>query len=312
MDFSAYIASGTLALAEGAVVERVARDPTLSLDPHIGSGGLIYDPRGRARLAEIHGQYMNAARAAGLPLLSFTDTWRCAEARLEASAFAGRPVNEDNARFLIALRDRYGEERPIFVGGQTGPTGDAYKPAESLPRRQARAFHQRQIDALAGASVDFLQLSTAPSVDEALGVADAMARTGLPYVISFVIRRSGVVLDGTPLAEAIRRIDAEAARPPLGFSINCVHARVLDAALKRVDADALGRLITFQANTADREVEDLDGSAELLTEPAEAFAERVAALRRRYGLRALGGCCGTDGSHINALARRLCRFEASA
>ena len=37
----------------------------------------------------------------------------------------------------------------------------------------------------------------------ALGVADAMARTGLPYTISFVIRRSGVVLDGTPLGQAI-------------------------------------------------------------------------------------------------------------
>jgi len=28
-------------------------------------------------------------------------------------------------------------------------------------------------------------------------------------------------------------------------------------------------------------------------------------LRSRFGLRVLGGCCGTDGSHIAALARGL-------
>ena len=106
----------------------------------------------------------------------------------------------------------------------------------------------------------------------------------------------------------IRKIDAEAARPPAGFSVNCVHARVLETALETVAAthpDACRRLLTFQANTADREVEELDGSDELLTEPAAVFAGRLERLRRRFGLRVLGGCCGTDGGHIDALARRL-------
>ena len=73
-------------------------------------------------------------------------------------------------------------------------------------------FHRPQSEALASAGVDFLHLATAPSVEEALGVADAMADTGLSYMISFVIRRSGVLLDGTPLGHAIV-IDAKAARP---------------------------------------------------------------------------------------------------
>ena len=45
-------------------------------------------------------------------------------------------------------------------------------------------------------------------------------------MISFVIRRSGVVLDGTPLGQAIEWIDEEAERAPIGFSVNCVHTRV--------------------------------------------------------------------------------------
>ncbi|WP_432806832.1 homocysteine S-methyltransferase family protein [Methylocystis echinoides] len=62
---------------------------------------------------------------------------------------------------------------PSTVSGSmriTPPSGDAYKPAESLDRRAARDFHRPQIDALARAGVDFLHLATAPNVEEALGV----------------------------------------------------------------------------------------------------------------------------------------------
>jgi homocysteine S-methyltransferase len=308
MDFLQFVASGTTAIAEGAVLERVRRDPALVLDPHILNGGLIYDPAGRARLAEIHGGYIGLARASGLPILTFTDTWRCSESAIGASRFSGRPVNADNARFLTELRASFEDGPPIFVGGLLGPSGDAYKPGDSLDRRAAREFHRGQADALASAGVDFLHLATAPNVEEALGVADAMAETGRPYVVSFVIRRAGVVLDGTPLGEAIRRIDAHAARPPAGFSVNCVHARALETALEALAAThpgACDRLLTFQANTADREVEELDGSAELLTEPAGVFAENLGRLRSRFGLRILGGCCGSESGHIEALARRL-------
>lgn len=312
MDFARFIASGAVAIAEGAVLERVRRNGNIPLDPHLLSGGLIYDPSGREALENVHRGYIQSARNAGLPILVSTDTWRCSQYRIEASRFRARPVNQDNARFLIGLKSAFGDGPPIFVGGLTGPSGDAYKPDDSLRRRAAAAFHQPQLDALASTGVDFLHLATAPNVDEALGVADAMAATGLPYLISFVIRRSGHVLDGTPLGAAMARIDTEAPRPPVGFSVNCVHARVLETALEAAGAshpNALRRLMTFQANAADMEVEELDGSDVLHTEPAEAFAGRLMQLRARFGLRVLGGCCGTDASHIEALASRL-RCEA--
>ena len=87
MDFSQFVASEAAGIAEGAVLERVKRDPAIAIDPHILHGGLIYEVVGRARLAEIHGGYARAAREAGLPILLFTDTWRCSRSRLEASAF---------------------------------------------------------------------------------------------------------------------------------------------------------------------------------------------------------------------------------
>jgi homocysteine S-methyltransferase len=85
---------------------------------------------------------------------------------------------------LTGLRATFGEGPPIFAGGFAGPSGDAYKPADSLDRRAAGEFHRLQIAALASAGVDFLHLATAPNVEEAQGVADAMAETGLSYMIS--------------------------------------------------------------------------------------------------------------------------------
>jgi homocysteine S-methyltransferase len=123
-----------------------------------------------------------------------------------------------------------------------------------------------------------------------------------------VIRRTGAVLDGTPLGQAVSQIDADATRPPIGFSLNCVHAQVLETALEAVTAthpSACQRLLAFQANTAGTKVEELDGSEELVTEPAGIFASRAGQLRGRFGIRVLGGCCGTDRRHMEALARRL-------
>jgi homocysteine S-methyltransferase len=110
----------------------------------------------------------------------------------------------------------------------------------------------------------------------------------------------------------MKRIDREAPCPPAGFSVNCVHASALEAALEAVaatDIEVCARLLAFQANTADCEVEDLDGSAELITEPPFVFAESLGRLRNRFNLRVVGGCCGTEGGHIEALAKKLSRQE---
>lgn len=313
MNFSQFVGSGAPAITEGAVLERVRRDPAIALDPHILNGGFVYDAKARIRLAAIHADYMRLARESQLPILTFTDTWRCSQRAIDASRFKGRPVNQDNVLFLNELRAHFGAGPPIFIGGLVGPSGDAYKPEDSLKRDAAREFHRPQIFALASERIDFLHLATAPNVEEALGVADAMAETNLPYVISFVIRRTGFVLDGTPLVEAMDRIDADVARPPAGFSINCVHARVLETALEAVAPsrpNAFQRILSFQANTADAEVEELDNSDVLVTEPPEDFADRVARLGSQYGLRVLGGCCGTEGDHIQALANKLTSKES--
>ena len=174
----------------------------------------------------------------------------------------------------------------------------------------AEAFHAAQIENLGAAGVDLLMAQTLPAFSEAFGLARALAKTDLPYILSFVVRRGGCLLDGTPLSEAIRRIDGETARPPMVYALNCVHPSVADHALGAEDMAAAGlrtRVAGLLANTSAREPEELDGLTELESEDPAPFAEAMWSLRRNHALSLLGGCCGTTTTHMEAMA---CRHQS--
>lgn len=299
------------ALAEGSVYERLRRREGLAFDPDLAHASLVYDPQGAAALEAIHLEYWAIGRRHGVPLVALTDTWRASRDRIERSSFRGRPVNEDNVRFLVRLRDGVGANGPpIFIGGHTGPKGDGYKPAEAPGTAEAERFHAAQVEALASVGVDFLQASTLPSVPEAMGIARAMARTGRPYVLSFVIRRDGTVLDGTPLAHAIARIDEESSVAPSGYAVNCVHPAVIGSGLATLPAAAVRRLVSMQANASSKSPEELDGSATIEADAPQTLAEALARVARTYGIPIVGGCCGTDARHIDCLAAAMKLAEA--
>lgn len=293
---------GAIVLAEGSVHERLRRRPDVPFDPQIGVAALVFDGPSRELLERVHRGYVAIGASHGLPMLVQTDTWRASGARIAASAWAGTDVN----RACVSLARDVAGAAPgaVLVAGLLGPAGDAYDPDAALGRDDARRYHAEQADALADAGSDLLLCATLPALSEAIGLAEAMAATGLPAVVSFVVRRSGTLLDGTPLDDAIGMIDDIVDPAPIGYMLNCVHPRVLGSALEACPA-AVARVIGLQANTSAREPEELDGLAELETAEPEHFAHEIAAAGRSFGLRVLGGCCGTGEEHIAALARLL-------
>jgi homocysteine S-methyltransferase len=179
-----------------------------------------------------------------------------------------------------------------------------------MPELEAALFHTWQAEALANAGVDFLLASTLPALSEALGLARAQSATGLPYLISFVARPEGTLLDGTALHTAIDAIDRAVAARPLGYLINCTHASVFHrAVLHATNSSSLvrERVVGLLANTAALTPEELDASLELVEEEPELFGRSMAALHGELGMKVLGGCCGTDNRHIECLAKNIQR-----
>ena len=306
MDFVQMLTRADCVLAEGAVIERLRRDSTAMIDPYIANAGLIYSEAGRAALRRIYTQYLDIGKAYNLPMITLTPTWRANPERLRRAGFADTAaVNGDAVRFLMETRSSYGRyAEQIFVGGLMGCRGDAYNPAEALGEGEAATFHRPQARALVAANVDFLIVSTLPAFSEALGMARAMAETGVPYILSFVMRPTGTLLDGTPLHTAIARIDAVTPHPS-AYLANCVHPRVYAAALSRArtqDAAIAERIIGLQANTSAKSPEELDGLESLDCEAPDPFAAAMLDIRRQFGAKILGGCCGSDERHIEAIA----------
>jgi homocysteine S-methyltransferase len=134
-----------------------------------------------------------------------------------------------------------------------------------------------------------------------------MAGCRIPYVLSFVLRRGGALLDGTPLHEAVAAIDSAVSPRPLFYMVNCVHPSICEAALVAEAACShriTERVIGLQANASDKSPEELEGLAQLEADAPEVLADAMLRLHRRFGTKILGGCCGTDDRHIEQIARR--------
>jgi S-methylmethionine-dependent homocysteine/selenocysteine methylase len=149
--------------------------------------------------------------------------------------------------------------------------------------------------------------------EEAIGIAQAARRAGLPAAISFTVETDGRLPTGQTLAEAIDQVDAATSGAPTYYMINCAHPTHFQDALD--DGGAwVQRIRGVRANASHMSHAELNESAELdVGDPAELGAQYAALKRRLESLNVMGGCCGTDARHIEqiALARRQ-RTRAAA
>ncbi|MBU2512256.1 homocysteine S-methyltransferase family protein [bacterium] len=285
-----------LILMEAAIIEQLRRSGKVKLHPALVNTPLIYEKTGKAELTKIYQGYLDIALQAEIPFIMCTPTWRANQARVADSDIAPS-INTDAASFLQELRDeQQADKEMIKIGGMIGCKNDSYKPEEGLSAAESEQFHSWQIDQLAQAGVDFLIAATLPSVEEAKGIARAMAATAIPYIISFVISRDGHVLDSTDLMTAVKMIDAETDQKPLGFMINCAYPTFLCAAGQ--PTKLFDRLIGYQANASSLDHCDLDGADQLETEIVTDWGKEMLSLNRSYGIKILGGCCGTGVEHL--------------
>lgn len=75
----------------------------------------------------------------------------------------------------------------MYIGGLMGCKGDAYKATDILTMEEARAFHSWSVQLYENAGVDFLFAGIMPALSEAVGMAQAMEETKIPYIISFMM-----------------------------------------------------------------------------------------------------------------------------
>ena len=285
-----------LILMEGAVLEQLRRSGKVDLHPTLLNALLIYDEVGKKELKKIYQGYIDIALAAEIPFFMCTPTWRANQTRV-LNANASRSINLDSVRFMQEIRNaqKFGHER-IKIGGLLGCKNDCYQPNEGLSVAEAEDFHAWQVEQLVAAEVDFLMAETLPNIEEATGIARVLEKTGKPYIISFVISRNGKVLDGTDLDVAVSVIDAKTNQQPLGYMVNCAYPSFLCPS--KQPEKLFDRLIGYLANASSLDHCDLDGADQLEMEDVSEWGEEMLKLNRLFGMKLLGGCCGTGNDHL--------------
>ncbi len=203
----------------------------------------------------------------------------------------------------------------MYIGGMLGCKGDAYTGQGCLNEEESQIFHGWEIEQFVLAGVDFLYASLIPTVEEALGIARAISQYHVPYNISFTIQENGCLKDGTPISKAIDLIDNAVASKPLCYMTNCVHPNIVyEAVTCPLNDNALvkQRFLVIQANTSELPYDKLDGSKDLKSSSPEYLAECIMRLQSVQKLKIIGGCCGTDNRHMNAIADKLTKDKVGA
>jgi len=269
------------------------------LHPTLFNTPLIYDDIGSRRLRDIYGQYRRIADNAKLPILLCAPTWRVDRQRTMDGGM-GLHLNRDAVQFMRDLQESWhNPSSPVFVGGLIGPKNDCYSPQEALSISEAQSYHGWQSEELTKAGVNCIVCQTIPAVSEALGLAQLLGPTNVPYLISFVINQKAEVLDNTPLEIAIATIDEKVSRPPIGYMVNCAFPSFVCA--DQQDPQLFKRLIGIQANASSLDHGQLDGSESLQQDSLETWGTQMLILNKMYGVKILGGCCGTDDTYLRYL-----------
>lgn len=299
--------SSKFILTEGAIVERLKSEYHLELDQRINHAGLIYTSP--AILAKLYKQYITIAQQHDLPIMLMTPTRKVNVESIKYSKFQDRNVIVDACAFMNEIKSEYPDFLDkLFIGGLLGCKGDAYQSEDALEIDEAYQFHKIQVEEFKKGEIDFLFAGIMPAISESIGMAQAMAESGIPYIISFMVRKDGRLIDGTSISDAIKIIDEEVNPQPVCYMSNCVHPVNLRLALENevnMNSPQLKRFLGIQANSSSLSPEELNNCGVLQQDDFDGMIDQMSYLVDKFNFKIVGGCCGTNDQFIEKLATKL-------
>jgi 5-methyltetrahydrofolate--homocysteine methyltransferase len=196
------------------------------------------------------------------------------------------------------------KDRPRFVAGSMGPT-------TKLPSLGHISFdlmvesYEEQATALIEGGVDLLLIETAQDLLQAkiatIGVLEALRKAGkrLPVQVQVTLQESGTMLLGTEIGAALTALEP--------FDVDAIGLNCATGPKEMNDA------VRYLALNSTKEVsvlpnaglpQNVGGHAVYKLAPAE-LAEYHKHFVVDYGVRIVGGCCGTTPEHLKAVVDAL-------
>ncbi len=266
----------------------------------------------KAAMAELRGMYervLDTAAVHGFAALIAGLDYRASPDWGEKLGYSRESLRDallQSIAFLHEVAEPYaGQVSEIVCAGMIGPRGDAYQLNRTITADEAEEYHSFQLGVLKEADVPFAHAMTFNTIPEAVGVARAAARLGMPIGVFFTLVGNHRLKSGPSLKEAIEAVDAEAGSvKPDFYGVNCSHPLEFEPALEPGDWTTRIRALRPNASAQDKIALCKIGHLEE-GDPVD-LGERMGALARRYPhIDIWGGCCGTWDKHLNEIARNV-------
>ncbi|MCI0484833.1 MAG: homocysteine S-methyltransferase family protein [candidate division NC10 bacterium] len=274
--------------------------------PDFAAFHLLKDPKGEAALRKYFRTYAEIAKRFRTGLILESATWRANAdwgTRLGYTRETLANANRKAIRLLEDIRKEYesGQSKGV-ISGCVGPRGDGYIPTQAMSEENAEVYHKEQVETFAGTAADMVTAITMNYVEEAMGIARAARRAGVPAAISFTVETDGRLPTGQTLRAAIEQVDAATSGYPSYYMINCAHPTHFEQVLAEAEPWAK-RIRGLRANASRKSHAELNESPELdVGDPVELGVQHARLKRRLPQLNVLGGCCGTDHRHVEQIA----------
>jgi S-methylmethionine-dependent homocysteine/selenocysteine methylase len=296
---------GSFFLTDGGIETTLVFLEGLEL-PDFAAFDLLKRDGGEEALLRYFRPYTAIAARHGAGLVLESATWRASAdwgSRLGYSADELAEANRQAIRMLEPLRTEVESAKTrVVISGCVGPRGDGYVPSQTMSEAEAQDYHGAAIRTFAGTAADVITAITMNYAEEAIGVTRAAVAAGMPVVIAFTVETDGRLPTGQTLGEAITQVDAATKGAPAYYMINCAHPTHFDDALA-ARAPWVDRIHGLRANASAKSHAELNEATELdVGNPAELGAQYAALRRRLPNLNVMGGCCGTDHRHVEAIA----------
>jgi S-methylmethionine-dependent homocysteine/selenocysteine methylase len=273
--------------------------------PHFAAYDLLAREGGEDALRDYYEPYVSIAVERDIGIVLETATWRANPDWAERLGHSPAELADFNRRSVELLAElRAGHEAdatPIVVSGCIGPRGDGYVVGEAMTADEAEAYHATQIATFSETAADLVTALTLTYAEEAIGSVRAARAVGMPVVVSFTVETDGRLPSGQALRDAIVDVDSATDGYAAYFMLNCAHPSHFDAVLEP-GSGWTDRIRGVRANASRLSHAELDEAEELDSGNPEELALEYVALRESLPrLTVLGGCCGTDHRHVEAM-----------
>jgi methionine synthase I (cobalamin-dependent)/5,10-methylenetetrahydrofolate reductase len=241
---------------------------------------------------EVHRDYLNAG-ADALETNTFgANKFRLAIHGLDAKVYE---INVAGAQLAKAVA-----KDAAYVAGSVGPLGVQLEPLGKLSYDEAKDAFVGQIKGLIDGGVDLIVLETFGLIEELVQGVRAVRelQKDIPIIAQVTMNGEGNLLSGEPLE---RFVDAISKLPVDVIGLNCSEGpRLMLEALERL-RQMTPLPLSIQPNAG--LPQSIGGRNLYMTSP-----EYMAEYAKRFiqtGAAIVGGCCGTNPSHIKAIRRAV-------